>query len=773
MAQRGTVLLNNFNSGEVSPLIESRSDLAKYPAACKTVENAFPLTEGGAMKMPGTYYAGLAANGGPLGTATSGKSRLVPFQFSTDQTAVLEFFALGVRIWMNGGLVLSGGVPLVVVTPYAEADLFALDVSTQSADVVYITHASYPPASLNRISDTNWTYTVLALYGTTDVVKTGYSGLGVAISNISVASPCVVTVNNSTQPFNDGDRIYINEVAGMVEINQGQYLVENIAALGTQWRFTLQDPVTSAAIDSSGWLAYAGGGFAVATPALFAVAGDYPACETLHEERLCLAGSTNNPTRINGSTQDDFPEFICDPNDDSYAIQFTLVSQQVDQIRWMISSPNALLLGTAGGVWAMSPADLSSLSQTNVMAKKQTTIGVGRVAPQLVNDAVIWVSRSARVVRLLLYSFITNQWDSPDLTRLNRQITTGASEAQSGIVQTAFQSDPYPIFWAVRADGQLLGMTFERQDQVFAWFRIVTDGAIESVACVSRDNDEDQVWIAVKRTIGGVAQRYIEYFMPQELFGQLSNAFYVHCGLQWNGGASAAITHVSQTNPCVVTAPGHGFINGASVRITGVLGMTQINQGPASAYTITYIDANTFSLDGITSLIWSAYTSGGTATPVTNTVTGMTYLQGKTAVAVGDGAIIWRGTVPASGIVTFPSYANLVNIGLPFTTIIEPMNPILGNREQTSKGKRQKISRATFSLYQSIGGKYGNDQAHLHALAYGPGAKGLQPQLFTGNITRDFDGDWEDEATISIVHDEPFPFCLRCIIPRIDVAEVG
>jgi hypothetical protein len=859
---RANVLVNNFNGGEFSRLIESRSDLSKYASGCRTLENAIPLVEGGAKKMPGTIFAGIAGNGGPLGTATTGKSRLVPFQFSTLQTAIIEFYALGIRIWMNGGLIESGGSPVVVSTPYAEADLFDLDVSTQSADVLYILHPKYPPASLNRISDTNWTYIVLSLYGTQDVIKTGYSALGQCISAISATAPAEVTLasSSSTAPFANGDRIYINLCAGMVELNEGQFIVFNMSA-SAPWTFQLLplgvspsgpvaalsdtsggaftsnpagtyatttngsgtnltvvitaenvydsiwvitgtsvgDPgtgyevgdlieytvlgqslsavvsavVNSSALDASKFLAYEGGGFAVKVPPLFNTAGNYPACATFYQERFCLAGSEDNPTQMNGSVQDDFPDFICDPNEDDYAIQFTLVSQQIDQIRWMIGTPSALLLGTASGVWAMFSPTGTALSQTNVTAAKQTSMGVGAVAPQLVNDAIIWVTRSTYIVRLLIYNWVTNQWEGPDLTRLNREITVGPTEAQSGIVQTAFQRDPYFIFWAVRADGQLIGLTYEREDQVFAWFRIVTDGIIESVACISQDGAEDQVWISVQRTVNGVAQRYIEYFMPQGLFNELSNSFFVHCGLQWQGVGPFTITGISRANPCVVTAPGHTLQNGQSVRIIGVQGMTQVNNDPASAYTVAGVSGNTFQLSGIDSTGWNPYTSGGSASQVTNTVTGLQYIQGQSAVALGDGAKIWQGTVPSNGQVTFAYYANLVTIGLTFQTIIEPMNPTLGSPQQTSKGKKQKISRVTFSLCDSIGGLYGNDQQHLHLMAYGSGAKGLPPALFTGNITRDLDGDWEDEATISIVHGEPFPFTLRSVIPRLDVAEMG
>lgn len=1023
---RANVLINNMNTGEVSPLIESRSDLAKYAAACKTLENGFPLVEGGVKKMPGTIFAGIAANGGPLGTATTGKSRLVPFEFSTNQTAVVEFYAGGCRFWINGGLVLGsasglsdwapstsyataaqvllgsytrlsttstpsnpyltiqasyvvgsvtipvtlgvnssdnlsvtlvGGaaiqillanttssknssaaiqsalqalnftpphslpiypcatwlaywepvsstppitsvtvtqsmaghpniyqslvgsnhdnfpplspsdwesiapnVPIVVATPYAEADLFDLDVSTQSADVLYICHSSYPPATLSRYSNTSWVYQPLALYGTSDVVKTGYSELGRSISSITQANPAVLEVASVSAPFYDGQRIYINLCSGMVELNQGQFIVTNVSGpsfgllpLGVEgggpvgavsgylgsasfpsspsgtyvasgghgtalqltvdaepymypggylWQITnlsvavagtgyeVGDTVSvttlfgyivstqvtlivgSAAIDSSGFLPYTGGGFAVAIPDLFVGTGNYPACVTLYQQRLCLAGATNTPTQMNGSVQGDYSDFICDPNETDYAIQFSLVSQQVNPVRWMIGAPTALMLGTTGGVWAMFTTDGQSLSQTDVTAALQTTIGTGNVAPQLVNADVIWITRSARIVRLLTFNFVTNQWEGPDLTRLNQQITQGPTLATSGLVQTSFQSSPYPIFWAVRADGQLIGLTYERSEEVFAWFRVVTDGVIESVACVSQDDEEDQLWVSVLRAVNGVQQRYIEYFAPQELFNQISNSFFVHCGLQFHGVGPFTITGITNANPAVVTAPGHTLTDGEAIGIADVLGMTQANTNPLTAWTVTGVSGDTFELQGIDSTGWGAYTSGGTVQQVTNQVTGMSYLMGKTVVAIGDNQVIFSGIVTADTVV-FGSYANLVTIGLPYKTTIEPMNPIIGTPQATSKGKKQKFSRVTLSLYESVGGLVGTDAAHLHSMNYGSSVQGNPPTLFTGNITRDLDGDWTDEDTIMIVHGDPFPFTLRSVVPRLSVAEEG
>ena len=1054
---------NSFNAGEISELISGmREDIQKYGSSCRILENASPLVEGGAKKMPGTYFAGTTANGGAmftgsisgetltveavtfgviqlgqtlvasgvtpdviivaLGTGTggvgtytlslpftveielmqtvsNGKSRLVPFQFSTIQGAVLEFSAGIVRIWegasqgswslglalqtpnaldynpatsyVSPNLALVGpwapflfytftshparylpdpalGVltiatpygssyalavpitittntadalsvtvtgttpnqginialanttpannaataiqaairsltslnspgnnfvaltawtvtpdpiyfatpwivqptgpgssvnlvtnfssivqavasnandqfpflftgslnatywenyvpvtepPIELITPYVEADLFALDCSTQSADILWIFHHNYPPAVIERLGANNWQYSLTLpgqqvneppYRGTLDIVKTGYAALGQNITLISQSTTCTVVLASSpaNAPFMVGSRIYINLCSGLVELNEGEFIVNSIAygsvtitvidAAGTAttitstaWYMTLADPNTGTIINSTSYLQYQGGGFAVQVVPIFASTGDYPACGTLYQQRLCVGGSDNNPTQMQGSVEDDYPDFITDPNEDDYAIQFTLVSDQVNQLLNMIGTPNALLIGTSGGVWVMQGAggSSSSLSQTNVSAVVQSTQGVAALQPQLVNGSAIFVSRSARIVTFLVYNFTTNTWENVDLTRLNRNITIGTSESTSGIAQTAFQMEPYPIFWAVRNDGQLIGLVFNSQDQVYAWFRVKMTGLIESCAVISGQNQEDQLVVVVNRTINGVTMRYVEYFMPQELFGQLSNAFFVYSGQQLKGLGPVAITGITNANPTVVTSPGHGFSNGMKVQIMGVLGMTQINQAASQAYTIAGVTTNTFQLVGMNSTAFGTYTGGGTVSQVFNQVTGLSYLLGNTVVAVGDGALILQPTLVTGDAISFSYYSNLITIGIPYQMTVQPTNPVLSSQGATTRGMPQKLNRVSLSLYQAMGGQFGQSPGYMYDINYGPGSMAQVPQMSTTLVTVDMDDDWSEESTFYVTQNVPLPFTLRGIVFRLSASQ--
>ena len=76
--------LSNFTAGELSPRLDGRNDLAKYSAGCATVENMVIYPHGAAARRPGTTYVAEVRD-------SSKSTRLIPFEFSTTQTYILEF----------------------------------------------------------------------------------------------------------------------------------------------------------------------------------------------------------------------------------------------------------------------------------------------------------------------------------------------------------------------------------------------------------------------------------------------------------------------------------------------------------------------------------------------------------------------------------------------------------------------------------------------------------------------------------------------------------
>lgn len=131
----------SFASGELSPSLYGRVDLAKYHAGAATMRNFFVNYRGGASSRAGTMFIGQSKQS----VSTGYPPRLIPFQFSLNQGYVLEFGGNYMRIIVDGGYVVESAVSILsisnanpgVVTlgsmPYAVGDwvVFSCDGMTQ------------------------------------------------------------------------------------------------------------------------------------------------------------------------------------------------------------------------------------------------------------------------------------------------------------------------------------------------------------------------------------------------------------------------------------------------------------------------------------------------------------------------------------------------------------------------------------------------------------------------------------------------------------------
>ena len=130
-----------------------------------------------------------------------------------------------------------------------------------------------------------------------------------------------------------------------------------------------------------------------------------------------------------------------------------------------------------------------------------------------------------------------------------------------------YQQQPDSILWCVNGDGELLGMTYEREQNVIGWHRHTTDGTIESVASIYGSSD-DEVWLSVKRTINGATKRYVERFNPTAWTNK-EDAFYVDCGITYSGSSTTTITGLSHLEGETVQILGDGAVQNSKTVASG------------------------------------------------------------------------------------------------------------------------------------------------------------------------------------------------------------
>lgn len=237
----------------------------------------------------------------------------------------------------------------------------------------------------------------------------------------------------------------------------------------------------------------------------------HPRTVCLHEQRLWFGGNAANAQTLWASAVDDFEDFRVAELDTS-SLEFVLASSEQNAVCWMVSQ-QALCVGTTGDEYTVdSGSDGTAITPTAVRVRKQSKYGSQYLQARVVADAALFVQRPGIKIREFTYNFGKDGYVSPDLSILSEHVL------RSGIVQMAFQPQRDGTLWCVLGNGQLAAMTYDRDQQVTAWSRHVTDGSIESAACIYRSaaNESDDVYVSVKRTINGSDVRYIEQLWPTD-----------------------------------------------------------------------------------------------------------------------------------------------------------------------------------------------------------------------------------------------------------------
>ncbi len=527
-----THVQTNFTGGEWTPRLLGRTDLAKYPNACKILENFMVMPHGGIIRRSGTRFVAEVK-------FSSRDTRLIPFTFSNEQSYVIEFGHQYVRFYRDRGVLLDGVNPLEVVSPYQEAQLRGIWY-TQSADILFLTHDDIQPQELQRLADTNWQFVDF------DFIDGPYLNVNTTTTTLApgaVTGSGIAVVASSTTGINGGDGFLATDVGRLVRIkvvaNFGFAEIVTVVdtknitvdikedfdgtAATTAWRL-------GAWSDTTGW----------------------PRISTFHQERLWFGGTKDQPQTLWGSKVGDFNNFEPSAADgtvrDDDGVTFTIADERVNVIKWMVSALRGMVIGTSDGEFLLqSRGAFDPITPTDVAVNRQTPYGsrAGLRAP-VVGPSVLFIQRDGRKVREFAFSFNLDQYTAPDLNLLAEHITTAP------IRETAYMLSPETTLWVILTDGTLLGMTYMREQDIVSWHRHPIGGSsgsggalVESVVVIP-DDPHDLTWLVVCRTINGSSKRFVEFIEDRFDIGDKQElAFFVDAGLSKTGAASTTVSGLS------------------------------------------------------------------------------------------------------------------------------------------------------------------------------------------------------------------------------------
>ncbi|WP_338799552.1 hypothetical protein V9K81_08830 [Pseudomonas monteilii] len=767
------VIQPSFSAGEVAPATYARVDLARYYTALKTCRNFVVLPEGGAQNRAGTRFITEVKD-------SNARTRLIPFQFSTEQTYILEFGNLYIRFISMGGQVVSGVTPYEIVSPYTTAQLPDLKF-TQSADVLTIVHPDHPPRELSRLAPTNWTLTAItfepgiaAPTGLTATARAGGSGdtteyqyKVTAVSSISEGSVESWASNTATvNSFDDkpGATLAWTAVAGADHYNVYKNKSSGVFGfIGQSAGVTFNDINITPETDNTVPIGY--------NP--FAD-GNNPSVVGYYQQRMAFAASRANPQTVWMSRTGDFHNFgYSDPNKDDDGIEFVIASRQVNQIRHLVSL-RELLAMTSGAEIAITGSSDSGITPANVSAVEQSYFGSSDVIPAIYANTALYIQARGGKLSTLAYNYVSDGFQPQDVSVLSSHLLRGFT-----IADQAFALAPNGVLWMARNDGMLLGFTFLPDQQVYGWSWHDTDGAVEAVASVPED-DEDALYMIVRRTINGVTKRYIERMATRQLtkYGTgdfwFDRAFFVDCGLTYDGRRSGTAILTGGTdwqfpNLLTLTVGAATFDAGMvdrsvimygggtetsigeilTVRITAYISPTQVTVEPQ-----TMVPQ---SLRGVSATRW-----GLAAT----TVSGLGHLEGKTVSMLGDGNVIPQQVV-TGGAVTLDSPTLVAHIGLPITADFETLDITLQNN-QAFLGNKKRINQVVVLCQESRGIFAGPDAEHLDEFKQRAGENYGEPiELLTGRAEMDIQCRWDTSGRLFIRQSDPLPLTILGVMPNV------
>ena len=812
---RTTLALTSFVSGELGSKLDGRTDFDKYRTGCKTLENFLVHPQGAATRRVGTQFISEVKT-------SANKTRLIPFEFSTTQTYILEFGNQYIRFYKDKGQILSGGSAYEIASPYLTAELFEIKFA-QSADVLYICHPNHAVRKLSRTGHTNWTLEeLLFTYGPfldENSETTTLSSSAITGNSVTITASAVTGINNNTgfQTTDVGRLISIGYGLGYAEITARTSTtvvtadiletlapkvnpsklskeisssdttiqvdkIDDYAATGTIFiddeiiTYTGKDTATrsftgctrgtsSTTAVTHRTLAYVYSSENIATTkwklGAFSDFSGHPACVSFFEQRLVFAGTNTEPQTIYFSKSGDYENFSTGTLADD-AMIYTIASNQVNRVRYL-KAQRTLIIGTTGGEFTVTADGTdAAVTPTNLTIKKQSSFGTADVDALPVGNAVIFLQKAKRKFRELAYNFDSDGYVAPDLCILNDAIT------DSGINEFTYQQEPSSILWAVRDDGILVGLTYQRSENVVAWhkhklggsFGTEAYGLVESVASISGTLDEDELWIIVKRTINGTTKRYIECFSDFDFDETNSTDFkFVDSFLTYSGSTTTLNGTITNSATSIVLTDASSFTSTGTILIDNER--------------ISYTGKSTNTLTGCTrgfnSTAAATHTTGATVKQVVNSLSGLSHLEAQSVGILADGSTHANKTV-SSGAITLDRYINKAVVGLNYSSVLQTMRIEGGAEEGTSQGKTKRISKVVLRLFETVGVKVGPNLDNLETIPFRSSSDPMDTPVSTflaGDKEIEFRDDYNTDGFIFVKQEQALPCSVLAIYPTV------
>lgn len=570
MANHVNKTLLNFVSGEWSPLMAGRTDLAGFEKSLAWCQNFIVLPQGGFTYRPGNYLVGLTKN--------NANAIMIPFQFSASDAIVIVATNQKFRFERNNAAILNTPVNISGISLANPAVVTATAHGFTNGQEVYITGvmgtsqvngrfflvaaAATNTFQLqdqfgNNVDSTLYTawssggtvasiYELTTPYFTQDLPSLRYAQIGDVMyidcrnattgasyapqklirsgfTNWSLATysrtidpftPLVVSPTAITQAT--PAQVTVASTAGMVNgdviyaagIGGMTQLNGNFYILQnlTGTTFTLTD-LTGVAVNSTGFTAFTSGG-------TFTECNQWPGAVSFSGDgRLVHISTAQNPegywaSELPVGTTTNYDNFTTGTASTFGIIfNFAPVDGIVDNLVELKQFGDQFTLLGASSIRQLYGATPNTPPTPTVVNTQTTIQGAAKVSPLVINWNLLFVDVNGKKLRGLQYNLAFSDYEAIDYNLAADHL--GEESPFIKIIRVKGIPD---VVWVLRADGVLLSFTFNNIENIAGWARhyIGGNGKVLDICSIRNSSGNDQLWMVVQRVLNGQTYTSVE-----------------------------------------------------------------------------------------------------------------------------------------------------------------------------------------------------------------------------------------------------------------------
>jgi len=794
---RVSTIVTNFRAGELSPRLEGRIDLDKYNEGAQTLQNMLVFPQGGVTRRPGTYFAGAAKDGG--------KVRLIHFEYSDEQSYVVELGANYMRFFKDGGILTEATVNITGATQANPVVVTAASHGFSNGDRVIINSVVGMSQLNNReFTVANQTTNTFELSGIDGTGFDAYTSGGTVAKIVEVTTTYSVTEIFEINYAQSADVIYMAHkdhapakltrttatsfTLSDIEFTDGPYLDENITST-TLYASADTGSVTITA--SASLFASSDVGRLIRFREVLEITYDEWAANTSYANNSFVRFNGHVYKQVTGSTQTsgNTPPVHTSGTETYGAIDWryrhddtgyakitgftsaTVVTATVQTDDGGISvlphntvgSSNATKrwsLGAFGGDQGFPKAVAfyeQRLYFAGTTGQPQTIFG--SVSADFENntpgtnddDALNFTIASDQVnviKHILPARFLQILTTSAEFTLSGGTGSQPVTPTNVNILrETTFgTSDVRPL----RAGNSTILIQKGQEKVKEITFNLDTDGLLGidlSILAdhITRNGVSDMVWQQEPELILWFV--HTDGRLIGLTYDRANNAVGWHTHPLGGSGTVESITSIPEGSEDTVYMSVKRTINGATVRHIEYMKPIYFGDNVEDAY---YVDGG--------------LTYSGSAT---TTISGINHLEGEVLTVLADGSSHPNKTV-TNGKITLDRSSSKVHLGYGYTSLLETLRIEAGAEDGVSQGKIKRIHGVTVRFLETVGAEVGPDTANLDRIPFRSSANAMNQAtpLFTGDKEIFFPSGYDNDSRVVVRQTQPLPMTILAVIRR-------